>query len=358
MKRILIGLAVLIAIGVAVAALFREQIVMRAMEGVVADRMAADVIGDLPDGLHVALCGAGSPLPDEKRSGPCTAVIAGKTLLVFDAGTGGARQLALMNMPVGQIEALFLTHFHSDHIDGLGEMMLQRWVNGSNTAPLPIYGPPGTRQVVAGFNLAYAHDFTYRVAHHGEETVPPGGAGGEAHVFVDALPGALKTVFTKGENLTVQAFQVNHHPVHPAIGYKVIYKDRSLIISGDTKKSPLVAKAAKGVDLLVHEALSPELVGVMTKAAQEAGRANIAKITHDILDYHTSPVEAAQIAAEAQVGMLLYTHIVPPLPLAPMKSVFLRGVSDVYSGPVEIGEDGTLVSLPAGTTDIETGNLK
>lgn len=358
MKRIALGLGVLIVVVIAAGLVMREQITLSLMKRVVADRMAADALAELPDGLHVVLCGAGSPLPDEDRSGPCTAVLAGDTLLIFDAGTGGARQLTFMNIPLGKIEALFLTHFHSDHIDGVGELMLQRWVNGTHTTPLPIYGPPGTAKLVEGFNAAYSHDFIYRVAHHGAATVPPGGAGGSAQEFMRVSPLTMEVVYAKGDDLTIEVFNVEHSPVEPAVGYKITYKDRTVVISGDTKKAAMVQKAAQGVDLLVHEALSPQLVGVMTEAALAAGRTNLAKITTDILDYHTSPVEAAQVAQGAGVDMLLFTHIVPPLPLPPLKGVFLKGVSDAYDGPVVIGEDGTFVSLPAGSDVIETGSLK
>ena len=258
----------------------------------------------------------------------------------------------------GQIEAVFLTHFHSDHIDGLGELMMQRWVNGTHTTPLPVYGPAGTEKIVAGFNLAYQQDAVYRVAHHGAATVPPGGEGGKAEVFGRISPLAMEVVYAKGDDLTVEAFNVEHSPIEPAIGYKVTYKDRSIVISGDTIKSAMVQKASQGVDVLIHEALSHELVMVLSDAAAEAGRDNLVKITKDILDYHTSPVEAAEVAQAAGVGMLLFSHIVPPLPVAPLKGIFLRGVSDAYDGPVVIGEDGTFVSLPAGSDVIETGNLK
>jgi ribonuclease Z len=129
------------------------------------------------------------------------------------------------------------------------------------------------------------------------------------------------------------------------------------VVSGDTRKSANLAKFAEGGDLLVHEALSTRLVALIGSAAAEAGRDNIAKITTDIVDYHTTPVEAAEIARDADVGALLYYHIVPPLPLAPLEDVFLEGVDEVYRGPVYVGRDGTLLSLPAGSEAIEHREL-
>ena len=110
-------------------------------------RSAADPIAELPDGLHVALCGAGGPMPSANRSGPCVAVVAGRTLFVVDAGTNGARNLqGVIGWGPGRVAAVFLTHYHSDHIDGLGELGLLRWVGGSHRDPLPLYGPEGLRR--------------------------------------------------------------------------------------------------------------------------------------------------------------------------------------------------------------------
>ena len=157
--------------------------------------------------------------------------------------------------------------------------------------------------------------------------------------------------------LQITAFRVDHSPVRPAVGYRFDYKGRSLVVSGDTVKSPNVEKFAEGVDLLVHEALAPHLTARITRAAERAGRERIAKITLDIVDYHTSPVEAAEIARDAGVGFLLYTHIVPPLLLAPMEEIFLEGVDETFSGGVAIGRDGTLVRLDAGTETIVVEEL-
>ena len=356
MKRIAAGVFLAFVLIGAIAFAFRQAIAMRVMERVVTRTMAESLLDALPDGLHVALCGAGSPLPDIERSGPCVAVVAGGKLYIVDSGSGSSRSLARMRLPQGRVEAAFLTHFHSDHIDGLGELMMQRWAGGGRDAPLPIYGPFGVQRIVSGFNEAYAQDFVYRVAHHGAAVVPPGGAGGVAHPFEPPADGALPVVFNDGD-LRVSAFLVDHAPVAPAVGYRFDYKGRSAVISGDTVKSPNVQSAAGGVDLLVHEALSPKLVGVLTRAAAAAGVANIEKITVDIVDYHASPVDVAEIARDAGVGHLLFYHIVPPLPLAVLRGVFVEGVADVYAGPVTVGRDGTIVSMPIGSKEILADEL-
>src|SRR5262245_20198600 len=173
----------------------RGPLALRVLDRGLARAMAGDPIAELPDGLYVLLCGAGGPLPDPVRSGPCVAVIAGKTLVVVDAGTGGARNLQRLGFAPGRIATQFLTHFHSDHIDGLGEMALLRWTGGANRTPLPVRGPSGVEEVVGGFTRAYQQDVAYRVAHHGAETVPPSGAGMTAQPFAPPAPGEAPVVY-------------------------------------------------------------------------------------------------------------------------------------------------------------------
>jgi ribonuclease Z len=351
-RRILVTLVALVAVVGALAWTFRAPLALRAFHAALTRTLTGDPIAALPDGLHVVLCGAGGPLPDPQRSGPCTAVVAGRTLFVVDAGTGGARNLQRLGVPPGQVAAVFLTHFHSDHIDGLGELGLLRWAGGAHAEPLPVYGPEGVRDVVRGFDRAYAADARYRTAHHGPEVVPPSGAGLAAHPFPTPQAGE-PIVVHDAEGVRVTAFRVDHQPVDPAVGYRFDYAGRSVVVSGDTRKSDEVERNAHGADLLVHEALATRLVAVMTEAASQAGRPNLAKIASDIPSYHTSPVEAAELAQAAGVGHLLFYHVVPPLLLPGMESVFLEGVADAYAGPVTVGRDGTMVSLPAGSDAID-----
>ncbi len=303
-----------------------------------------------PGELSVLLCGTGSPLPDRSRAGPCALIAAGGDYYLVDAGLDSARNLMLWQIPLDRIRGVFLTHMHSDHIAELGEIRLQTWVAGRN-APLKVYGPPGIETVVAGFNEAYALDSGYRTAHHGAAFLPPGAAAlaavplplGNADARVMMLAGGLK----------VTAIRVNHGPVKPAYGYRFDYNGRSVVISGDTSPDENLARAARGADVLVHEALSPELVAILGHALQAAGRVRTAKIMHDIPGYHTSPVDAARIANEAHVRFLVYTHLLPVLPDAIAERAFLRGVSGVRPAGVTLGQDGLLVRLPPHSAEIE-----
>jgi ribonuclease Z len=351
--RALTALLLLLAVAGGAAMLFQRPIGLWLYQRGLDSQAGRDNLAKLPDGLHVGLCGTGSPLPNRDRAGACTVVIAGKTMVVVDSGEGGARNIALMGLPNGSIRALFLTHYHSDHIDGLGPMMLLRWTGSGNKSPLPVYGPTGVEAVVGGFDAAYAADNGYRTAHHGPVITPPEAAGATAMPF--AVPTEPVVVY-EADGLKVTAFPVDHRPVQPAVGYRFDYKGRSVVISGDTAKSPMVERVAKGADLLIHEALQPEMVTMLAARLKAAGRPQTAQIMHDILDYHASPAQAAESAEAARVKMLVLTHIVPPYPGRYLDAAFLDGAKSKFDGPLIIGEDGDSYSLPAGSKAITRGN--
>jgi len=357
MKKFILLLLLISAAAIGGIFVAKDQILTRVVESQAIPLLAGQTLAELPDGLHVMLCGTGSPMPDTRRAGPCTLVIAGKNAFVVDTGAGSGGRIPLMGIPYGALQAVFLTHFHSDHIDGLGELLLQRWAGSGAQTPLPIYGPSGVSTVVAGFRDAYALDAQYRVAHHGADLIPPQGQGGVAHPFVSPTADQGQVVYTEG-GLKVTAFAVGHHPVEPAVGYRFDYAGRSVAISGDTAPNANIEAFSQGVDLLLHEAQSSKLVKVMQGAAIKAGNQHIAQIYEDILDYHTEPVAAAQIAERAKVRHLALHHIVPPLPARPLEWFFLRGVDQAFSGEVTLGEDGTTFLMPAESTSIEVRSAR
>jgi ribonuclease Z len=357
MKRsrvVLLAVVVVLAIGLGVFAM-RGPIAMAIMARAYDRAMGPDPIAALPDGLHVGLCGSGSPMPDPTRAGPCTVVVAGKRLFVVDSGTGSTKNLSLMNLPPAEVSAIFITHYHSDHIADLGELMLQHWAGGAAASPVPVYGPTGVDRVVQGFEDAYTLDRGYRIAHHGPKVVPPDGFGGTPHAFAITKTGPNVTLIDEPD-LKVVAFPVDHEPVEPAVGYLFIYKGRKLVVSGDTAPSPRLEAAAQGADVLVHEGLAPNLVAVQRAAALRHGRANLAAIFHDILSYHTTPEQAAAIAERAHVRMLLFTHVIPPLPLSALDGPYLGRTRQIFHGQVRVGRDGDFISMPAGSTEIRRTN--
>jgi len=163
--------------------------------------------------------------------------------MVVDVGSGAVRRIGPAGIPMSKVEDVFLTHFHSDHIDGLGELLMQRWAGGAHEAPMPVHGPTGVEDVVAGFNQAYLHDDEYRVAHHGPKIIPPHGAG--AWRCVRAAGRGQGVVVLDVDGLKVTAFAVSHLPITPAVGYRFDYLGRSVVVSGDTVKSANLQKFAE-----------------------------------------------------------------------------------------------------------------
>ncbi len=356
--KIVLSLAALAAVLLGLALAFQKPLATWVLQKMVERNAGRDIIPSLPDGLHLALCGTGSPFPDPTRAGPCSAIIAGDRLFIVDAGEGSARNLAYMGIPAGRIEAMFLTHFHSDHIDGLPPFMLQRWGTSSALTPTPIHGPTGVEKVVDGFRAAYVLDFGYRIAHHSERIMPPGGSGGKGIPF--ALPAVGlgdQVVVLDDKGLKVTAFRVNHAPIEPAVGYRFDYKGRSIVISGDTIASPSLVAAAKGADILVHEALQPKLLKLLESHFESRKMEQLTHVMRDIVNYHTTPEQAAAQASAAGAKQLVFNHVVPPLPLRYGYPAFMGDAKDFYKGPMTVGEDGMLLSLPAGGTDSSSRKL-
>jgi ribonuclease Z len=299
--------------------------------------------------LSVLLCGTGTPLPNPGHAGPCALIAAGDDLYIVDSGSTSTRNLLMWQVPLANVKGVFLTHFHSDHIAELGELRLQTWVAGRR-APLKVYGPPGVEDVVEGFNRAYSHDADYRTAHHSEAFLPREDA--DLVAVIVPMAGATAPVLETG-GLTVTAIKVRHGPVNPAYGYRFDYAGRSVTISGDTSFYEPLAVAARGSDVLVHEAQSNRLVALLGEAFTAGGHPRQAKIMHDIPSYHATPVEAARIANDAHAKLLVFTHLDPPLPNWFVERAFLAGVSDVRPNGWALGRDGTLIRLPGNSDTVE-----
>lgn len=308
-----------------------------------------------PNALRVVICGSSGPLPHASRERPCVAVFAAGRFWIVDAGPGSWNTLALARVPGERIGGVLLTHFHSDHIGDLGEINLQTWVAG-RPGPLAVYGPPGVGTVVAGFQQAYALDTGYRVAHHGADLLPPANAKMDARE-VRAEEGA-PAVFLEGGDLRITAIRVNHAPVDPAYAYRFDWRGRSVVVSGDTTKHPGLVAAAHGADVLVHEAQANHIVAAIGRVAQEAGNTRIARIMADIPDYHTTPVEAAEVANEAGVGLLVLDHLTPPPPNALVERIYTRGVSDVRPGGWVVADDGMVIEVPLAGGEIRVRSLR
>lgn len=297
----------------------------------------------LRDGkLHVFLVGSGGPFSNEKRVASSIAVIANGEFILFDVGPGTYRNVDLMRLPVARLSCIFLTHFHSDHIGVLGEANMMSWASG-RSKPLEIYGPKGIEKVVNGFKMAYEFDTGYRIAHHGEEIVPPEAGVPITKTIILQDPNERELCFDRN-GVKIYAFEVDHSPVNPAVGYRIEYKGLVVVITGDTIKTDNLVNQCKNADILFSEAISFELLNNMV-ALVEKINPRVAKILTDIQNYHMDPVSAAILAKEAQVKKLVFVHITPPLLNKNVENIYLKGVAELFDGEVVLGEDRMKFSL-------------
>ncbi|HSG89649.1 MAG TPA: MBL fold metallo-hydrolase [Pseudomonadales bacterium] len=335
--RVVIGVMVLVTVigAVVLIALRIPAVQDSVLERGLDAAMRAPAEAPPEGGLRVIMCGTSSPLPAPDRAQACVAVQAGDRLYLVDAGAGSPNVATAAGLPLEDLRAILLTHFHSDHIAAIGDFNLMSWVAG-RLAPLEVAGPEGVERVVAGFNEVYALDRTYRVAHHGADLLPP-----ELHVLAarTIAPG----VILDEDGLTITAFTVDHSPVSPTVGYRFDRGGRSVVIAGDTLATQGLREAARDADLLLADALSLPIVQAMERAATAAGQTRRAKIFADIQDYHADTGSLATLAEAAGVGRLALYHLVPAPRNAIMKNVFRRGLPD----SVILTEDGMTFDLPA-----------
>ena len=289
------------------------------------------------DGLQVFMCGTSSPLPAPGRAQACVAILAGQTLYLIDAGAGSAQVATLAGLPLERLDAVFLTHFHSDHIAAVPEFNLNSWVAG-RSRPLSVIGPAGVVEVVDGLNAAYRLDRTYRVAHHGAELLVP---------ELGAMQSMLMeggAALTFGE-LAVTSIEVNHDPVRPAVAYRFDYRGRSVVISGDAIVNQSLIDFAADADLLLQDTLSLPIIKTLEEVS--AGT-RMERILHDIQDYHAHASDLAALVDQSGVGQLAVYHLVPPPSNALFEKIFSRELPD---GTI-ITEDGMIFELPAGSENI------
>ena len=275
--------------------------------------------------FRVTLLGTASPSPRPDRFGPSTLVEAGSVKLLIDAGRGVPIRLWQMRVPMGKLDALLITHYHSDHVSGVPDVWLTGWLQppfGQRKTPFHVIGPTGAKELMDNLQRAYAADVRIRIA---DEKNPPEGIA----VKVDEFS-ADGVVFDK-DGVRVTAFAVDHGEViKPAYGYRIDYGGRSVVISGDTRFSENVIKYGTGADLLIHElgAAKPELL--KNPAMQR------------IIDHHTTPRDVGRVFERARPKLAVYTHIVrlsnATIP-EPSLAEILAETRDTYAGPLVFGED-------------------
>lgn len=284
------------------------------------------------DLISVTLLGTGSPRPTPERNGPSTLVEVGGERLLFDMGRNNTVGLFRAKVPLGSITAHFLTHLHSDHVNGLPDLYLTGWIGtpyANRQKPFLIYGPSGTQDMMRHLYEAFSWDRNVRHADEGEALEA---AQVEAH---DVEPG----VVYQHAGIKVSAFRVNHGElIEPSFGYKIEYKGHKVVLSGDTKPSSAVEREGTGADLLIHEVASLGPDATTTVADSPIYRA--------ILDHHTTPEQAGALFSRARPKLAVYSHIVlPSAGIANAADLLISQTRKTYGGPLVVGEDGMRFSI-------------
>ena len=303
------------------------------------------------DALSAAVCGSRSPIPSPGRAETCILVAAGDDLFVVDIGDGSNQNLRSWNIDFRDIEAVLITHLHSDHIADLPGLHQNAWVIGERNTKLKVFGPEGVDQFTQGIEMAYAHDYVFRNEHHGDAIAPLEYAGFDTKVIDLNNP----VIFDDGD-LKITAFKVVHEPIEPALGFKFEYKGRSLVITGDTSYTKSVIDNSMNVDVLFHEAQANHMLTVMEKSLRGRGADLLATVLDDITTYHTTLIEAAEIANKANVKKLVFYHLTPAPRNFLQEIMFIRGVDEVRKEWTLV-EDGTLLILPVGSEEIVVSNM-
>ena len=274
------------------------------------------------------LLGTGGPPPVMNRFGPSTLIQVGGQILLFDAGRGVIQRLAQSKVPLNSVDALFLTHLHSDHVVGIPDLYLTGWVNGRRVVPFRVWGPRGTNEMMTHIERAFDYDIRIRIY---DDRVPPEGIRVEAS---DIQQG----VVYEQNGVRVTAFDVDHPPIKPAFGYRIDYRGRSVVISGDTRLSENLIQHAQAADVLIHEVVAPQS---LRDANYDEERSRI------IIAHHTSPADAAKVFARVKPKLAIYSHII--LPMASAKQI-LEETRKVYHGNVEVGEDLMMIDIGKSVT--------
>jgi ribonuclease Z len=276
----------------------------------------------------VTLTGTGTPLAVAGRAGPGVLVRAGDLRLQFDAGRSTTLRLADAGVPCEEISAVFITHHHSDHLTGLADLVLTRWVRG-NRSPLPIVAPLGPASEFAERVLEpWSTAIAVRRLHSPVERPKP-----EIEVRPFAVRRRPELVWENGA-VRVSTILVHHEPVVPAVAFRVDTEDGSIVISGDTEVCWELEELAKGCDVLVHEACRPQLV-------RAAGLPQVA-------EYHADAAEVGALAARLDVSQLMLTHLEPSPMTEAEEAGFLDDVrSGGFHGAVLVGRDLATVELDA-----------
>lgn len=266
----------------------------------------------------------GGPRPRKNSFASSQVILVNNSAYVVDCGNGVAIQLARAGVPLPALRHIFITHQHSDHNADYGNLLLLAWASGLQTR-VDTWGPPPLGRMTRLFFEMNEYDIKTRIADEGKVPIIP-----LVHVHELTQGGTVM----KDECVTVKSAIVDHPPVKPAFAYRFDSPDRSIVISGDTKRSDTLVRLAQGADVLVHEALYVPAVDRLTARVP-----NAATLKKSILSHHTSVEDVGRVAEAAGVKTLVLTHFVPPDDPSITDQMWIDGARSTYKGRIIVGKD-------------------
>lgn len=278
----------------------------------------------------VTVTGTGTPLATADRAGAGVLITHGSTHLQFDAGRSTVNRLLAAGSSPASLTALFLTHYHSDHLIGLQDVVLSHWT-------MDVYDEFGSFELFApnGHTMAFcermleiwAEDLRVRSLHNKREPQPKVTLTG---FDASATP---HPVFTN-DDVRVLAGEVRHEPIENAVGYRIETPDGVVAISGDTQVCDEVAALAEGADVVVYEAMRMDEIRKRPPDKQY------------IIDYHADTRLIGRQMAELEVPTLMLTHLIPAPFTDVEKSAFAEEVREGgYEGTIIVCDDLASVTL-------------
>jgi ribonuclease BN (tRNA processing enzyme) len=272
----------------------------------------------------ILLGSGGGPRPRKASSGSSQVVVANGAAYVVDCGDGVARQLVFAGVPVSTLRHVFITHLHSDHTADYGNLIWLAWTAGLRT-PVNAWGPPPLERMTKLFFEMYAVDIEARVTTEGRVPLAP---------LVQVHELQKGGLVLEDENLKVIAALVDHPPMVPAFAYRFNAPDRSIVISGDTKRSDNLVELARGADVLVHSALYlPALDRLVARVGGAPG------LKESILSLQGTVEDAARVAEAAGVATLVLSHLIPPDDPEVTEEMWLAAARPYFRGSILVGRD-------------------